>query len=61
MLADIVTNVFVFLGVYNLIADIWRMVEYEKIGRIEVVPEHTIICYVVSLFIMGALYLWRVI
>lgn len=59
-MADIVTNVLVFFGVYNLIADIWRMVEYAKLGRIEVVPEHTIICYVASLFIMGALYFWRV-
>ena len=60
-MADIVTNVLVFFGVYNLIAFIWREVEYAKIGRIEVVPEHTIICYIVSLFVMGALYLLRVI
>ena len=60
-MADIVTNVLVFFGVYNLIAFIWRAVEYAKIGRIEVKTEHTIICYIASLFIMGALYLWRVI
>lgn len=59
MLANFVTNVFVFMGVYNAIATIWRVIEFSKIGRIDVKTEHTIICYIVSLLIMTALYLWR--
>lgn len=60
MLADIATNALVFFGVYELIATIWRAVEVAKIGHVEVVPEHTIICYIASFFVMGALYFWRV-
>lgn len=59
-MADIVTNVFVFLGVYYFIAIIWRVIEVAKIGRVEVKTEHTIICWALSIFMMTALYLWRV-
>lgn len=59
-MADIVTNVFVFIGVYYFIAIIWRVIEVTKIGRIEVKTEHTIICWILSMFMMAALYLWRI-
>lgn len=58
-MADIVTNVFVFIGVYYFIAIIWRVIEVTKIGRIEVKTEHTIICWILSIIIMIALHLWR--
>lgn len=59
-MADIVTNVLVFLGVYNLIAVIWRAVEVVTMGRAEVKTEHTFICWIISAVIMVLLYLWRI-
>lgn len=59
-MADIVTNVFVFIGVYYFIAIIWRVIEVAKIGRVEVKTEHTIICWMLSMVMMAALHLWRI-
>lgn len=59
-MADIVTNTFVFLGVYYFIAIIWRVIEIAKIGRVEAKVEDTIICWMLSMFMMTALYLWRI-
>ena len=56
-MADIVTNVLVFLGVYNLIAVIWRAVEVVTMGRAEVKTEHTFICWIISAVIIVLLYL----
>lgn len=59
-MAEAITNIFVYIGVYTFIATAWRVYEQVKYKHTNPNSRDTVICLVVSLFIVPLLYMWRV-
>lgn len=58
-LANLLTNIFVFFGVYYLIYAIWIQIEITKFGEVKTSKRDTIICLSLSFIVVLVLAILR--